>query len=84
MRSGSSDTGGGFDKGGMDTGKYVRYTPEQVEALERVYSVRRVPQAQLRTQAAVAVRVPHRLEHRAQADQCLVPGASCPTEQALT
>ena len=22
----------------MDTGKYVRYTPEQVEALERVYS----------------------------------------------
>jgi len=46
--------------------------------------VRRVPQAQLRTQAVVAVRVPHRLEHRAQADQCLVPGASCPTEQALT
>ncbi|KAJ0963194.1 hypothetical protein J5N97_028316 [Dioscorea zingiberensis] len=25
-------------KGGMDAGKYVRYTPEQVEALERVYS----------------------------------------------
>ena len=22
----------------VDTGKYVRYTPEQVEALERVYS----------------------------------------------
>jgi len=38
MRSGSSDAGGGFDKGGMDNGKYVRYTPEQVEALERVYA----------------------------------------------
>jgi len=38
MRSGSSDGGGGYDKGGMDTGKYVRYTPEQVEALERVYA----------------------------------------------
>ncbi|CAN6317089.1 unnamed protein product [Urochloa humidicola] len=37
MRSGSSD-GGGYDKGGMDTGKYVRYTQEQVEALERVYA----------------------------------------------
>ncbi|XP_057526615.1 homeobox-leucine zipper protein ATHB-15-like [Amaranthus tricolor] len=24
-------------KGGMDNGKYVRYTPEQVEALERLY-----------------------------------------------
>ena len=23
---------------GIDAGKYVRYTPEQVEALERVYS----------------------------------------------
>ena len=38
MRSGSSDGGGGYDRGGMDTGKYVRYTPEQVEALERVYA----------------------------------------------
>ncbi|CAD6205358.1 unnamed protein product [Miscanthus lutarioriparius] len=38
MRSGSSDGGGGYEKGGMDTGKYVRYTPEQVEALERVYA----------------------------------------------
>ncbi|XP_072952517.1 homeobox-leucine zipper protein HOX32 isoform X2 [Typha angustifolia] len=28
----------GKDKAGMDAGKYVRYTPEQVEALERVYS----------------------------------------------
>lgn len=25
------------DKMGMDNGKYVRYTPEQVEALERLY-----------------------------------------------
>lgn len=25
------------DKFGMDSGKYVRYTPEQVEALERLY-----------------------------------------------
>jgi len=38
MWSRSSDAGGGFDKGGMDNGKYVRYTPEQVEALERVYA----------------------------------------------
>ncbi|ONM05725.1 Homeobox-leucine zipper protein REVOLUTA [Zea mays] len=38
MRSGSSDGGGGYEKSGMDTGKYVRYTPEQVEALERVYA----------------------------------------------
>ncbi|KAL6643215.1 hypothetical protein ACP70R_021396 [Stipagrostis hirtigluma subsp. patula] len=40
MRSGSSDGGGGSGGygGGMDTGKYVRYTPEQVEALERVYA----------------------------------------------
>ncbi|TVU30349.1 hypothetical protein EJB05_21965 [Eragrostis curvula] len=39
MRSGSSDGGGGgYDKGGVDSGKYVRYTPEQVEALERVYA----------------------------------------------
>ncbi|XP_010923678.1 homeobox-leucine zipper protein HOX32 [Elaeis guineensis] len=34
--------GGGKEAGklqqGMDAGKYVRYTPEQVEALERVYS----------------------------------------------
>ncbi|KAG1368413.1 homeobox-leucine zipper protein HOX32 [Cocos nucifera] len=34
--------GGGKEVGklqqGMDAGKYVRYTPEQVEALERVYS----------------------------------------------
>ncbi|GJN09347.1 hypothetical protein PR202_ga27348 [Eleusine coracana subsp. coracana] len=38
MRGGSSDSGG-FDKvpGGMDSGKYVRYTPEQVEVLERLY-----------------------------------------------
>ena len=38
MRSGSGDGGGGYEKGGIDTGKYVRYTPEQVEALERVYA----------------------------------------------
>lgn len=25
------------DKMGLDNGKYVRYTPEQVEALERLY-----------------------------------------------
>lgn len=25
------------EKGGMELGKYVRYTPEQVEALERLY-----------------------------------------------
>lgn len=38
MRGSSSD-GGGYDKvSGMDSGKYVRYTPEQVEALERVYT----------------------------------------------
>lgn len=37
MRGGSSDSGG-FDKvPGMDSGKYVRYTPEQVEVLERLY-----------------------------------------------
>nr|AAQ98963.1 homeodomain leucine-zipper protein Hox9 [Oryza sativa Japonica Group] len=36
--SGSDGGGGGFDKAGMDSGKYVRYTPEQVEALERVYA----------------------------------------------
>mgnify|MGYP006269395477 CR=1 FL=1 len=36
--SGSDGGGGGYDKGGMDSGKYVRYTPEQVEALERVYA----------------------------------------------
>lgn len=30
--------GGGGGKGQLDTGKYVRYTPEQVEALERLYS----------------------------------------------
>ncbi|OAY85108.1 Homeobox-leucine zipper protein HOX32 [Ananas comosus] len=28
----------GKEKAGMDAGKYVRYTPEQVEALERVYN----------------------------------------------
>ena len=32
----SSPGGGGAPQ--VDTGKYVRYTPEQVEALERVYS----------------------------------------------
>jgi homeobox-leucine zipper protein len=39
MRAGSSDSGGGFDKvvPGVDSGKYVRYTPEQVEVLERLY-----------------------------------------------
>ncbi|AQL10121.1 Homeobox-leucine zipper protein REVOLUTA [Zea mays] len=37
LRGGSSDSGG-FDKvPGMDSGKYVRYTPEQVEVLERLY-----------------------------------------------
>ncbi|CAN6296863.1 unnamed protein product [Urochloa humidicola] len=37
MRAGSSDSGG-FDKvPGMDSGKYVRYTPEQIEVLERLY-----------------------------------------------
>ncbi|VAI11598.1 unnamed protein product [Triticum turgidum subsp. durum] len=39
MRGGSSDGGGGLDRGaGMDSGKYVRYTPEQVDTLERVYA----------------------------------------------
>ncbi|KAM3316988.1 hypothetical protein ACQJBY_034893 [Aegilops geniculata] len=39
MRGGSSDGGGGgSDRAGMDSGKYVRYTPEQVETLERVYA----------------------------------------------
>ncbi|XP_044983385.1 homeobox-leucine zipper protein HOX10 isoform X2 [Hordeum vulgare subsp. vulgare] len=37
MRGGSSD-GGGSDRAGMDSGKYVRYTPDQVEMLERVYA----------------------------------------------
>ncbi|KAG2555351.1 homeobox-leucine zipper protein HOX10-like [Panicum virgatum] len=37
MPGGSSDSGG-FDKvPGIDSGKYVRYTPEQVEVLERLY-----------------------------------------------
>uniref|UniRef100_A0ACD5TTF9 Uncharacterized protein n=1 Tax=Avena sativa TaxID=4498 RepID=A0ACD5TTF9_AVESA len=36
MRGGSSNRGGG--SAGMDSGKYVRYTPEQIEALERVYA----------------------------------------------
>ncbi|KAM0937272.1 putative transcription factor & lipid binding HD-SAD family [Dioscorea sansibarensis] len=31
-------SGKDLGKGGIDVGKYVRYTPEQVEALERVYS----------------------------------------------
>ncbi|XP_072956884.1 homeobox-leucine zipper protein HOX9-like isoform X1 [Typha angustifolia] len=35
MRSGG---GGCLEKQQMDMGKYVRYTPEQVEALERVYA----------------------------------------------
>lgn len=33
----SSSSGGSIDKH-LDSGKYVRYTSEQVEALERVYS----------------------------------------------
>ncbi|XP_052133763.1 homeobox-leucine zipper protein HOX9-like isoform X2 [Oryza glaberrima] len=36
--SGSGSDGGGYDKAGMDSGKYVQYTPDQVEALERVYA----------------------------------------------
>ncbi|KAG1353907.1 homeobox-leucine zipper protein HOX9 [Cocos nucifera] len=35
VRSGG---GGGLEKQPIDTGKYVRYTAEQVEALERVYA----------------------------------------------
>ena len=35
--------------------------------------VRRVPQADLHAQAAAAPRVPHTVQHRAQADQGLVP-----------
>lgn len=35
VRSGG---GGGLEKQPMDTGKYVRYTAEQVEALEKVYA----------------------------------------------
>nr|AAK91875.1 Putative homeodomain-leucine zipper protein [Oryza sativa] len=35
---GSGSDGGGYDKAGMDSGKYVQYTPDQVEALERVYA----------------------------------------------
>ncbi|EEE60002.1 hypothetical protein OsJ_12734 [Oryza sativa Japonica Group] len=38
MRSGSGSDGSGYDKAGMDSGKYVHYTPGQVEALERVYA----------------------------------------------
>jgi hypothetical protein len=34
----SSDGGGGYYRGRMDTDKYVRYTPGQVDALERVYA----------------------------------------------
>ncbi|KAL3511750.1 hypothetical protein ACH5RR_024467 [Cinchona calisaya] len=39
MATTSKDSGGNSSssKGMMDNGKYVRYTPEQVEALERVY-----------------------------------------------
>lgn len=33
----SMTTSGNEEKGGMDPGKYVRYTPEQVEALEKLY-----------------------------------------------
>lgn len=33
----SSSSGGSIDKH-LDSGKYVRYTSEQVEALERVYA----------------------------------------------
>lgn len=29
---------GGMEKQSIDTGKYVRYTTEQVEALERLYA----------------------------------------------
>lgn len=29
---------GSIDRGHLDAGKYVRYTAEQVEALERVYA----------------------------------------------
>jgi homeobox-leucine zipper protein len=37
MQGGSSDNRG-FDKvPGMDSGKYVCYTPEQVDVLERLY-----------------------------------------------
>ncbi|MQL91347.1 hypothetical protein Taro_023946 [Colocasia esculenta] len=35
---GHGKDGGGGGKGQMDAGKYVRYTPEQVEALERLYA----------------------------------------------
>uniref|UniRef100_A0A1D1ZIN7 Homeobox-leucine zipper protein HOX32 n=1 Tax=Anthurium amnicola TaxID=1678845 RepID=A0A1D1ZIN7_9ARAE len=35
---GQGKDGGGGGKGQLDAGKYVRYTPEQVEALERVYA----------------------------------------------
>ncbi|KAJ3682329.1 hypothetical protein LUZ60_014902 [Juncus effusus] len=40
VRSGNNSSSGGngtMDKHQLDNGKYVRYTPEQVEALERVY-----------------------------------------------
>ena len=36
-RESSSGSGGSIDKH-LDAGKYVRYTAEQVEALERVYA----------------------------------------------
>lgn len=35
--SSCKELGGGGMKMQMDNGKYVRYTPEQVEALERLY-----------------------------------------------
>ncbi|KAL3375993.1 hypothetical protein AABB24_002773 [Solanum stoloniferum] len=41
QRGGGGGGGGGGESGSkndMDNGKYVRYTPEQVEALERVYA----------------------------------------------
>lgn len=37
MMATTSKDSGNSSKGLMDNGKYVRYTPEQVEALERLY-----------------------------------------------
>lgn len=71
MRGGSSD-GGGSDRAGMDSGKYVRYTPEQVETLERVYADCPKPTSSRRQQLLRECPILANIEAR-QIDQGLVP-----------
>ena len=65
----SSPGGGGVPQ--VDTGKYVRYTPRAGRGARA--GLQRVPQAQLAAQAAAHQGVPHTQQHRAEADQGLVP-----------